>query len=179
MEGITRKISMKRILGDDLLMEKVLVVYYSRSGKTREVAEYIKDLLKGDIEEVISLRNRDGFWGILISIYESLFRKRTPIKNVEKDPSSYDLVIIGTPIWAGNLSSPIRTYISKFRDRLKKVIVFYTYSLKREENSERNPAKIIEDELKKMGVFVREIISIHEEEVENGSFKEKLKWKED
>lgn len=33
---------------------KSLIVYYSRTGKTKEVAEFIKEELNGEIEEIIS-----------------------------------------------------------------------------------------------------------------------------
>ncbi|MEM3484771.1 MAG: hypothetical protein QXI12_04040, partial [Candidatus Methanomethyliaceae archaeon] len=36
----------------------------------------------------------------------------------------------GTPVWAGNMSSPIRTYIVKNREKFNKVAFFCTLSMK-------------------------------------------------
>ncbi|MEM3692877.1 MAG: hypothetical protein QXI39_02505 [Candidatus Bathyarchaeia archaeon] len=41
---------------------KTLVVYYSRTGNTRKVAESIAQILGSDIEEVLDERKRTGVW---------------------------------------------------------------------------------------------------------------------
>jgi len=38
----------------------------------------------------------------------------------------YDLVIIGTPIWSSNISTPIRTYFSLHKEDFKNVAFFCT-----------------------------------------------------
>jgi len=44
---------------------KTLVVYYSRTGKTKFVAEKIAVELKADVEEVVDLKSRSGRFGFL------------------------------------------------------------------------------------------------------------------
>ena len=44
---------------------KVLVVYYSRTGNTRFVAETIAQSLEADIEEIKDRKNRMGIFGFL------------------------------------------------------------------------------------------------------------------
>jgi len=51
-------------------------------------------------------------------------RRLTAIKEIKNNPSLYDLVIIGTPIWSSNISTPIRTYLSLYKDDFKKVAFF-------------------------------------------------------
>jgi len=46
---------------------KILVVFYSRTGATRTVAQKIADLVKGDLEEIKDTRNRAGILGFLRS----------------------------------------------------------------------------------------------------------------
>ena len=106
---------------------KSLVVYYSRSGKTKKVSESISKELGCDFEEVVSKRGRNGPFGFLISGYEASRKKLADIAETKKDPSIYDLVIIGNPIWAGKISSPMRTYIAKNKERFPKVAFFVTY----------------------------------------------------
>jgi len=42
------------------------------------------------------------------------------------EPSQYDTVIIGTPIWASNMSSPIRAFITQNKDKINKTALFCT-----------------------------------------------------
>jgi len=51
----------------------------------------------------------------------------TEIKPIEKNPVDYDLVIIGTPDWASNMTPAVRTYITNQKDKLKKVAFLVTY----------------------------------------------------
>lgn len=53
-------------------------------------------------------------------------KKASQIRDGAKDPSGYDLVVVGTPIWAWTVSAPVRAYLSKNRDKLKKVAFFCT-----------------------------------------------------
>lgn len=45
---------------------------------------------------------------------------------IAKNPSDYDLIIIGTPVWAWNISSPIRAYIEGNKEKFAKLAVFCT-----------------------------------------------------
>jgi flavodoxin len=106
---------------------KSLIVYYSRSGKTKKLSESISKEINCNLEEIVSKRGRNGTLGFLISGYEASRKKLAKIGDMKNDPSIYDLVIIGTPIWAGRMSSPVRTYITKNRDRFPKVAFFITH----------------------------------------------------
>jgi menaquinone-dependent protoporphyrinogen IX oxidase len=46
-----------------------------------------------------------------------------PPKN---NPANYDLVIVGTPIWGGKLSSPVRAYLIKTAGKTKRIAYFVT-----------------------------------------------------
>jgi multimeric flavodoxin WrbA len=37
---------------------------------------------------------------------------------MKKNPAGYDLVIFGSPIWAGNIAPAIRTYINQYGDSI-------------------------------------------------------------
>ena len=105
---------------------KILVAFYSRSGKTKKVAEAISEILKCDKEEIFDTKNRRGIPGFLSSGSDANLRRLTAIKEIKNNPSLYDLVIIGTPIWSSNISTPIRTYLSLHKDDFKKVAFFCT-----------------------------------------------------
>lgn len=105
---------------------KILIVYYSRSGKTREIAEQLHSKLKGEIEEINDNKNRKGIIGFIASGNEAYLRRMPTIDMVKKDPEQYDVVIIGTPIWAGNISPPARSFIKEYKEKMKKVAFFCT-----------------------------------------------------
>ena len=105
---------------------KVLIAFYSRSGKTKKVAETISEILKCDKEEIFDIKSREGIVGFLSAGTDANLRKLTAIKEIKNNPSLYDLVIIGTPIWSSNISTPIRTYLSLYKEDFKKVAFFCT-----------------------------------------------------
>ena len=104
---------------------KPLVVFYSRTGTTKKVAESLKKLLKCDSEEILDVKSRKGPIGYLMSGREASMKKLARIKETKKNPSFYDIVLIGTPVWAGTMSTPVRTYISQNKVNFKKVAFFW------------------------------------------------------
>jgi flavodoxin len=106
--------------------QRTLVVYYSRSGTTRKVAEALTQMLGGDIDEIIETRGRSGVFGYLRSVIEARRQRPSHIAPERHDPSAYDLVIIGTPVWAWSVSSPVRAYLAGTSGRLPKVAFFCT-----------------------------------------------------
>ena len=105
---------------------KILIVYYSRSGNTKNIAQIIGSKLNADLEEVIDNKRRKGLVGFIISGNEAHLQKIIPIEKLTKDPALYDLVIIGTPIWANNISTPIRSFIKEYQEKIKKAAFFCT-----------------------------------------------------
>jgi flavodoxin len=79
---------------------KSLVVYYTRTGNARFVAETIAAEVGADIEEVIDLKKRSGILGWLRGGSDARKGKETEITQTQKVPANYDLIVVGTPIWA-------------------------------------------------------------------------------
>ncbi len=148
-------------------MTKSLVVFYSRTGTTKRVAESISNLLKCDVEEVIDTKNRKGPLGYLKSGSDAMSKKLTVIKDVKYEPSSYDMIIIGTPVWAGTMSTPIRTYISQYKNSFKKVAFFCT--------GESENEKIFNDMRALCGKEPVQVLSVKPKEVINGDHLFKIK----
>lgn len=105
---------------------KVLVVYYSRTGTTRKIAEQIQTALNGDIDEIKDATRRSGIIGWLRSGKDSISKSLTRIEDVDANPKDYDIVIIGSPTWNGAASTPIRTYITEYKKSLPQVALFST-----------------------------------------------------
>ncbi len=105
---------------------KTLVVYYSRTGNTQKVAQEVANTLDSEIEEVIDTQKRSGPLGYLRSGRQATKRELTVLKDIKNDPTHFDLIIIGTPVWAGTVSTPIRTYITQNRDKFGDMAFFGT-----------------------------------------------------
>ncbi len=153
---------------------KALVVFYSMTGMTKEIAVHISKELDCDIEQIFDVKTRKGILGFIKSGFESVFRIMPKIKEVEVNPEKYDLVIIGTPIWAGNMASPARTYLFQNNEKLNSVAFFCTMQsndykktfLEMEKVSESEPLACLaltdseikqEKHIKKIKEFVRKI----------------------
>ena len=105
---------------------KALVVFYSRTGTTKKAAEAISKSLNCDIEEVVDTKNRKGPGGYLIAGKDAATKALTEIRKIQKPPDAYDIVIIGTPVWAFTMATAIRTYIDENKSRLAKIAFFCT-----------------------------------------------------
>ncbi len=106
---------------------KTLVTWYSRTGNTRAVGEAIARELGADSEEIIDLKKRTGLPPIRwLAAGRDAMRKRTTDIKFVKSPEAYDLVIVGTPIWAGNIAPAVRTYLGGQRLGGKRLACFYT-----------------------------------------------------
>ena len=105
---------------------KTLVAFYSRTGTTKKVGQDIAKALKCDKEAIVDTVNRMGPIGYIRSGRDSMKRNLTKLKKTKKDPAKYGLVIVGTPIWAWNVSTPVRTYLTENRGKFKKIAFFCT-----------------------------------------------------
>ena len=109
---------------------KTAVVYYSLTGNCALIAEEIKSKLDADI---IRLHTEDEkprggfatfFWGIGVM----LGTKKAPLKPYTFNPSIYDLIIIGAPVWAGGPARPIRDFLAETAIKGKKIALFVCHN---------------------------------------------------
>ena len=108
-------------------MSRTLVVYYSRDGHTRKIAHEIGAACGADVEEITEKFGRSGPLGYLRSALEALLGTTPAIQPAQLEPQPDDLVIIGTPIWLRNLSSPVRSYLEAHHSSLGRVAFFCTF----------------------------------------------------
>jgi flavodoxin len=107
-------------------MKGTLVVYFSRTGYTRRVAEEIARAAGADCQEIRERSSRRGFLGYWRSAREALRGTAIEIEPGSLNPRDYELVVLGTPVWAGNVSSPVRAYIARHRRDFARIALFCT-----------------------------------------------------
>ena len=90
MAGCQTSKPMGRFLAMPANMNQVLVVYYSRTGHTRQIAEAIAADCGADLEAIRDARSRRGLLGGLRSAREAWLERLGEIREIEKDPERYD-----------------------------------------------------------------------------------------
>ena len=105
---------------------KTLLVYYSRTGNTRMIANAISESIECDVEEIVEKDKRKGIIGYIKSGYQASRGKVNHIEDSKYDISVYDLLIIGTPVWASKMSVPVRTYLKKNMEKIPLLACFCT-----------------------------------------------------
>lgn len=107
-------------------MPKCLVVYYSRTGHTEGVAKALADKLGADIEPIREPRKRRGFWEYWKSGREAFLGILPAIEPVSHDPADYDIVVLGSPVWASRPSTPMLAFLAAHKNALKTIACFVT-----------------------------------------------------
>ncbi|MFO8133609.1 MAG: hypothetical protein R6U10_06755 [Thermoplasmatota archaeon] len=105
---------------------KPLVVYYSRTGNTEMVAEALAGMLSCPVEGIVDTVKRSGLLGWLRSGRQAMRGETSELEPLEHDPAGFDVVVVGTPVWAGIVSTPVRSYLEMYRDMLPEVAFFCT-----------------------------------------------------
>lgn len=150
---------------------KTLVTYYSRTGTTKAVGEAIAKELGADSEEIIDLKKRTGLRPIsyIIAGYGARFGRLTNIR-FKRSPDDYDMIIIGTPVWALRMTPAARAYLASQKLEGKRVAFFVTY--------DGAGLKGTIEELKKLAPksVIVGTIGILAKEVKSGAYWEKLRY---
>jgi menaquinone-dependent protoporphyrinogen IX oxidase len=103
-----------------------LIAFHSRTGYTRQVAETLAGECNAVVDEICPLLERTGVVGYLCCVLEARGGRAPAIMPARRDPREHELVIVGTPIWAWSLSSPVRSYLREHRGKLQRVAFFCT-----------------------------------------------------
>lgn len=109
--------------------KKILVVYFSHTGNTREVAASIQKITGGDIFEIVPLKKYPDDYEELKRVAKKELKSgdKPPLKSKAANLKSYDIVFIGYPIWWGTFPAPVRTFLSENDLSGKTVIPFCTH----------------------------------------------------
>jgi flavodoxin len=105
---------------------KALIVYYSNTGHTRKIAEELAEVSGWSIAEIRESKPRKGRWGEIRCVIESLIGIKPHIEFSSPLFDNFDLVIIGTPVWAGRVASPVQSFLAKHRGSLHRTAFFCT-----------------------------------------------------
>ena len=110
--------------------KKILVVYFSHSGNTRELAEQIQKGAGGDIVEILAATPYPGDYDTVVKQakqeVDSGFKPaiKTKIDNLK----SYDVIFVGSPNWWSTIAPPIATFLTENDLSGKTIVPFITHA---------------------------------------------------
>ena len=108
-----------------------LVVFYSMDGNTRLIAHAIADAVGADILELrIKDKGRARPKGFMRYLWagQAVFMKSLPeLESLDKDAGDYDVLFIGSPVWAGTYAPPVRSFLEKVSLSGKDIGLFCCY----------------------------------------------------
>lgn len=108
---------------------KTLVVYFSYSGNTKQVAENIQQKLGADIFEIKTVKEYSSDYNTVVDEAQEELNDNarpelsTTLDNIEQ----YDTVIIGYPIWWGDMPMAVYTFLDTYDLSGKTIAPFCTH----------------------------------------------------
>lgn len=118
---------------------KTLVVYYSLEGNTKFVAEIVAKELGADLLELKPKKDLSAtslmryFWGGR----QVMMGAKPALLPLAKEAGNYDLVVIGTPVWAFTYAPAVNSFLQLQPLKGKKIALFCCH--------ESDPAKAFDN----------------------------------
>ncbi len=105
---------------------RMLVVSYSMSGHTAALAERLARDLSAERDLIRETRPRQGLSGVLRALVDAAFKRPAIILAPAQDPADYQMLVLGGPVWAGRMATPVRAYATEHGPRARQVAFFCT-----------------------------------------------------
>lgn len=109
-------------------MEKA-VVFYSLSGNTQAAAKEIAEGIGADLIELKLVKPfpTEKSKQLALGGMQAMFGMKPAIQELSKNIKEYDVLILGTPIWAGTIAAPVHSFLNKYQV-LDKIVAVFTFS---------------------------------------------------
>ncbi|KUK88535.1 MAG: Flavodoxin [Mesotoga infera] len=96
--------------------KKILVVYYSHDESTKSIAESIANETNADLLELKPLDEKSVSMNPI-----------PPLEPFSVDPNEYDLIFLGSPVWAMSYAPPVESFLRKATLSNKNIALFCTH----------------------------------------------------
>ncbi len=123
---------------------KIAVIYYSRTGKTKKIAEELALVFRAETARVVDKKDRKGIIGYFKAAKDAFLKKEVEIESLSLNPRDYDLIFIGTPVWANGVTPAIRTYLKHAKIKNKKIGLFCTTHISGTDTSFKEMISLLE-----------------------------------
>lgn len=107
----------------------ILIVYFSKTGNTRQVAEYIQSSTGGNLVELKTINEypQEYHAATITAKQEKETNARPVLKTKIDNIDKYDIIFIGFPIWWSYTPMAIATFLESYDLSGKKIIPFCTH----------------------------------------------------
>jgi len=94
---------------------RILTVFYSLDGNCRALAEVIHGAVGGEAEALRPMKvfSRKGVRRFLECCKMAFFGQSSPNHPLAANIAGYDLVFVGTPVWAWHIAPPVLRFLSE------------------------------------------------------------------
>lgn len=108
---------------------KKAVVFYSLSGNTQAAAKEIAEGIGADLIELKLVKPfpTEKSKQLALGGMQAVFGMKPSIQELSKNIKEYDVLILGTPIWAGTIAAPVHSFLNKYQV-LDKIVAVFTFS---------------------------------------------------
>ena len=108
--------------------KKILIIYYSNCGNTKNVAQKLHSLVNGDIKEIELIEKYPNNIFKMSNIARGQLKSGYLPKIEDIDVSGYDVIFAGFPVWNFSVSVPMKSFLKNNNFENKTIIPFYTCS---------------------------------------------------
>lgn len=108
------------------MSKKILVIYYSLSGNAKWAADCLQEKLGADIVElkVAKESGKDGFMKYFWGGRQVVMKEKPDLLNDEIKFEDYDVLILGTPMWAWSDAPAWASFFDKDEVKNKKIALY-------------------------------------------------------
>ena len=105
-------------------MNKTLVIYYSFTGNSKKVAEYVKEKLNADILELEPKEPFSNDYDEVVRQWQNNdIKKDVEIKKIDEDLSKYNKIVLITSVWWYGITPVMKRFLKDYDLSGKDIIV--------------------------------------------------------
>lgn len=108
---------------------RALIVFFSFEGNTKFIAETVAKTMNADMIELKTSKQypTEGFRKYLWGGKSVIFGDEPKLINGDIDLNGYETIIIGTPVWAGSYTPPVKSLIARSKIQGKRIALFASH----------------------------------------------------
>jgi flavodoxin len=103
-----------------------LVIYYSLTGHIRQFSEFISQQIGADLLELQPKQEppKAGFGKYFWGGKQVYMKEKPALAPLDKNPADYDIIFLGTPIWAWTYTPAFNSFFDQQKLTGKKIALF-------------------------------------------------------
>lgn len=111
------------------MTEHILIVYFSRSGNTRKIADLIRQEVGGIIHEIQPEVPYPNAYNVVVEQAKQEIQAgyKPALRSTLDHIEAYDTIFVGSPNWWSTIAPPVTTFLSEYDVSGKTIVPFCTH----------------------------------------------------